>query len=140
MRVAAVMLIVKNGLMLGVSRKENPSLFGLPGGKSEKFEIPMETAVREIKEETGITVHSCVPIFEQKEKAIYPGGEDFYTYAFYATNWEGFPRNSNEGVVEWLFKSELTKSPSQGGKGAFPEYNSRTLSAFNKLYPNIIIL
>lgn len=37
-RKAATVLIINNGLFLGVSRKDNHSSFGLPGGKLEEGE------------------------------------------------------------------------------------------------------
>lgn len=140
MRDASVMLIIFNGLILAVSRRNNSNLFGLPGGKREPDETHMEAAVRETKEETGITVKSCVKIFERVEEPITPDGLPFYTHCFYATEWSGRPVNSEEGVVEWMFESELTRTLEEGGKGAFANYNKQTLAAFRKLFPDVVVL
>ena len=42
------------GLILGVSRKDDPNDFGLPGGKCEPGEDSLTTALRELREETGV--------------------------------------------------------------------------------------
>ena len=136
---AAVMLIVKNGLILAVSRRHNPNMFGLPGGKKENNETIKNAAIRECREETGIIVKDCIQFFERTEPPITPDGLSFYTYCFYALDWEGTPKNSEEGVVEWMFASELTTTLDEGGKGAFADYNKRTLEAFSKIYPDVIV-
>lgn len=128
MREAAAMLIIKDGLILGVTRKTNKDIFGLPGGKIDNNESAMEAAIRETKEETGLTVKSCVEIYARVEP---PGldGKAFHTTCFYATEWEGEIKSS-EGEPKWLTEFELTTSPELGGCGAFPDYNRDTLEAF----------
>jgi 8-oxo-dGTP pyrophosphatase MutT (NUDIX family) len=140
MREAAVMLIIRNGLILGISRRDNPNKFGLPGGKKEPDETHMQAAIRETLEETSVVVKSCVKVFERVEEPITPDGLPFYTYCYYATDWEGTPKNSEEGIVEWLFASELTRTIEEGGKGAFADYNKQTLAAFRKQFPDVVIL
>lgn len=140
MREAAVMLVIKNGLILAISRRDNPNIFGLPGGKVDPGETHMEAAIREAQEETNIVVTACTKIFERVEEPITPDGLPFYTYCFYALDWEGTPKNSEEGLVDWLFESELTRTLSEGGKGAFADYNKQTLAAFRKQFPDVVIL
>lgn len=55
-----------NGKILGVSRRHDHSDFGLPGGKIEKGETPIKALIREVKEETGITLnkYDVKPIYE----------------------------------------------------------------------------
>ena len=52
----AHIVIFKDGKVLGVSRKDDHTDFGLPGGKMEDSDMgnPEFTAIRECKEETGI--------------------------------------------------------------------------------------
>jgi 8-oxo-dGTP pyrophosphatase MutT (NUDIX family) len=53
---AACVLIERHGLVLAVSRKHDRHDWGLPGGKLEPDEDPLAAAVRELAEETGLTV------------------------------------------------------------------------------------
>ena len=135
MRQAAVMLIVCNGFILSVSRRNNPAKFGLPGGKVEENETPQAAAIRETFEETGVKVNSCDLIFIRMEPKDSPEGEDFNTHCFYATSWEGTPSNSEEGIVKFLSYEELISSE----MGAFPEYNELTFDKFNELYPDVFV-
>lgn len=133
MKQASVMLIVNSeGLILGVSRRNDSTKFGLPGGKLEPSETAMEAGIRETVEETGIKVNSCVEIYKRMEPAGSTDGFPFYTYCFYATDWEGTPTDSDEGVVRWLKSSDLT-----GDTGAFAEYNRNTLAKFKEMFPEV---
>ena len=71
---AALMLIIKDGKILSVSRKKNKSIFGLPGGKQEKGETSEQAAIRECKEECGIDVSSCVYFFNLLRRSPLPLG------------------------------------------------------------------
>lgn len=133
MRNAAVMLIIKGGKILAVSRRYDKTKFGLPGGKCEPNETPGMAAIRETYEETGIKVSDCIHIFTRDEPKDRPEGEDFHTYCYYAVTWEGEPHNSEEGEVTWLTEAELC-----GDKGAFADYNTRTLITFRTLYPEVL--
>lgn len=132
---AGAMLIIKDGLILGISRKDNESIFGLPGGKKDATDSnTMETAKREVKEETSIIVNKCVWIYERTVPAIDPEGLDFFARCYYAIDWSGDPQTSEEGIVEWLTYDELVSS-----KAAFPEYNKATLDVFKWIYPDVYI-
>lgn len=133
MRNAAVMLIIKDGKILAVSRRYDHTKFGLAGGKVEDGETPGMAAIRETYEETGVRVSDCIHIFTRDEPKDRPEGEDFHTYCYYATEWHGEPKDSEEGIVRWLTERELT-----GDMGAFADYNTRTLTAFRTLFPNVL--
>lgn len=132
MRNAAVMLIIKDGLILAVSRRHDKTKFGLPGGKCEPDETPDQAAIRECWEETGVKVSQCEFIFRRDEPRDRPEGEDFHCYCYYATEWSGDAHDSEEGVVKWLTERELTLD-----KGAFADYNRRTLAVFRTKFPDI---
>lgn len=132
MRKASVMLIVKDGLILSISRRDDKTKFGLPGGKLELNETPAQAACRETLEETGVIVKMVSEIFRREE--VNTDGEMFYTYCYYALAWNGTPKDSEEGTVTWLTDNELTVT-----HGAFPDYNRATLDAFKLQYPNIVI-
>lgn len=141
MREAAVMLLIRGGKILSISRRHNKELFGLPGGKLDEGETPEQAAIRETFEETGVKVKSCIQIYKRTEPAGTPDGLPFFTYCFYALEWTEEPRDSEEGLVKWLYESELVNGPSiKSGRGAFPEYNKNTLEVFKKLYPNVKLL
>lgn len=53
---AVTALLVKDELVLAVSRKNNPNDFGLPGGKIDPGETPEGALFREVSEETGLNV------------------------------------------------------------------------------------
>ena len=133
MRNAAVMLIIKDGRILAVSRRHDKTKFGLPGGKCEPEETPDQAAIRECWEETGIKVSKCEFIFRRDEPRDRPEGEDFHCYCYYATEWSGTAHDSEEGVVKWLTEHELTVD-----KGAFADYNRRTLIVFRTLFPGVL--
>jgi 8-oxo-dGTP diphosphatase len=132
MRNAAVMLIIKDGLILAVSRRYDKTKFGLPGGKQEPDETTEAAAIRETLEETGVTVSKCEFIYLRDEPKDRPEGEDFHAYCYYATEWSGEPHDSEEGVVKWLTEQEITSD-----KGPFGDYNKRTLNVFKAKFPNI---
>jgi 8-oxo-dGTP pyrophosphatase MutT (NUDIX family) len=135
MREAAVMLVInKNGLVLAISRREDPSKFGLAGGKLEEGETPTQAAIRETLEETGVRITSCDYIYTRVEPRHNNDGEDFNTHCFYAIDWDdtNMVQSSDEGVVKWLSASELTSPVT----GAFPHYNAQTIAAYNEKFPN----
>lgn len=131
---AGVMLIVNQGLILAISRRNNKNIFGLPGGKCEPNENQKQASIRETEEETSVIVHDCVEIYSRVEPASSPDGFDFESATFFATSWEGIPQNSEEGEVVWLTAEELTTT-----KGAFPKYNRDMIDQFKKMFPNVTI-
>lgn len=56
---ASVIIVSQGDLILAVSRKDDHSDLGLPGGKIEAGEAPLTAACREAVEETGATL--CNP-------------------------------------------------------------------------------
>ena len=126
------MLIIKDGLILAISRRNDKTKFGLLGGKVEAHEAPEEAAIRETFEEAGITVKSCVQIYQRVELGDGPDGVDFHSTTFYATSWEGEPTGSEEGEVKWLTVAELTTT-----KAAFGDYNTNMLIKFKQMFPEV---
>ena len=107
------MLIVKEGKILGVTRKNDTSKYGLPGGKVDIGETAKEAAIRETLEETNILVKECDFFFSKEETS---SNETYCTYCYYATVWEGDPKALEAGKVDWISTEDLMK-------GSFPIYN-----------------
>jgi 8-oxo-dGTP pyrophosphatase MutT (NUDIX family) len=114
-RLAATALIYKDGVfesdLLGVSRKDNSELFGLPGGKVDPGEDTYTAMVREVFEETGLFVDRAVPLFFREE-------EGFLAVVYLVTEWYGDVSTSETGKVDWI-DFEVLK------RGSFAEYNAK---------------
>lgn len=114
LRLAATALIYKDGLfvspLLGVARKDNHQLFGLPGGKVDDGETTLEAMVREVWEETGLQVKEAIPLFFREEEA-------FLAVVYLVTRWSGEIATEESGKVEWVDFATLKR-------GSFPDYNA----------------
>jgi ADP-ribose pyrophosphatase YjhB (NUDIX family) len=139
MKQAGVMLIIKDGLILAVSRRYDKNIFGLPGGKfnsepPDNDRDTKDTAIRETQEETSVIVNEATFIYERVELGGGPNPVDYYSRCYFANDWEGIPQNSEEGEVKWLTAEELTST-----KAAFGSYNRKTLDVFKTMFPNVYI-
>ena len=128
------MLIIQGGKVLSVSRKDDKTKWGLPGGKRDPEDISAkETAIRETYEETGITVLECELIFDRLEPGIGENPVDYHSYCYYATEYEGIASKQEEGEVDWLNYKELISDVAP-----FKEYNKLTFDKFNLLFPDLL--
>lgn len=87
------------------------------GGKFEPDESPVECMMREVVEETGL-----VP-FEWRYRGIVTfvsaRAETEYMHLFTISAWSGELRTCNEGVLEWVPKTELLSLPHWKGDEIF---------------------
>jgi 8-oxo-dGTP pyrophosphatase MutT (NUDIX family) len=92
---AGVVLLCHAGKVLAVTRKNDPTKWGLPGGKAEEGESTKAAAARELLEETGIEAYDLIKVFSRVE----PGkdGNDFYSVCYYTADFDG---NFNDGEPE----------------------------------------
>lgn len=78
--------------------------YDIPGGKIEDGEIPRQTAIREMKEETGIDIKNL------KYKGImtieYPDRK-FIFKTFISNEYEGEPQEFEENTSKWIDINEL---------------------------------
>lgn len=107
---AQVVLINKDGLVLGVSRKTDHNDMGLPGGKMDPEDDgnPLNTAIRETLEETGLRISNLKLVF-----AIHKSGNMGYTYM---ADFEGEINHNEPHVVKWVPFEVLVA-------GSFGRYN-----------------
>ena len=112
MFLTTICYIEKDGkyLMLHRTKKKNDmnkdKWLGI-GGKFENNESPEECVIREVKEETGLTLKSyrlrgIVTYINQ----IY---ETKYMYIFTSNEFEGEIIECNEGELKWIHKEEIMK-------------------------------
>ncbi len=102
MRVTAVAaLLLQEGFVLSVSRKNDPLDLGLPGGKIDpEDESPLAALIREGEEETGLIFKEAHAIFERVD------GEHV-VQTFRVTKWRGTISTRESGVVAWVRPSGL---------------------------------
>ena len=80
--------------------------YEIPGGKIEAGELPEQTAIREMQEETGIIVKKL----KNKGNLIieYPDRK-FEFVVFLANTYQGEPKQFEDNTSEWLDINELLK-------------------------------
>lgn len=132
---AVVALIIKDGLILTISRRNNPNKFGLIGGKVDDGETTEEALFREVKEETSLEIQDTVLVYQRVEPRDDENGMDFYSRTFYVKNWTGDPKSSDEGQVVWRTLADLI-----GENSAFKEYNKDMINIFIKMFPEVYLV
>lgn len=101
-------LIKDNEVVVTKYKKGNKKegYYDIPGGKIEEGETPKQTAIREMKEETGIEIQNL------KYKGImtieYPD-RMFIFDTFISKEYEGEPQEFEENTSEWIDIDELLK-------------------------------
>lgn len=100
-------LIHKKGKYLLQDRvKEDWKGYTLPGGHIEPGESIVDAVIREMQEETGLTIrhpHLCgVKQFPLEEGR-------YIVFLFETEEFEGDLRSSEEGTMHWIEKEELSK-------------------------------
>ena len=93
-----------NEILLQNRVKKDWAGFTLPGGHVEPGESIVDACVREMKEETGLTVSNLklcgVKQFPDK-------GHRYLVFLFKTHSFEGELRSSSEGEMEWISMDDL---------------------------------
>lgn len=89
------------------------------GGKFEEGESPEECLVREVKEETGLTLTAyklrCIVTY------VSTNWETEYMYVFTSNDFTGELIECNEGDLQWIPKDKITKLNTWEGDKIFVE-------------------
>jgi 8-oxo-dGTP pyrophosphatase MutT (NUDIX family) len=118
---AACVLIVRDRLVLAVSRKHDHSVFGLPAGSIEPGETAKAAAARELQEETGLVVSESDLVLIH-EGPVNDGDDRGVVSTFWAPDPGGEPRTSEEGAVGWVDWETLARGP-------YAAYNAKVRAA-----------
>ena len=95
-----------NKILLQNRVKKDWAGFTLPGGHVEPGESIVDACVREMKEETGLTV-SNLKLCGVKQFPI-EGGR-YIVFLFHTEEFEGELISSEEGKMHWVDKEDLSK-------------------------------
>ena len=112
MRLTTLCYIEKDGayLMLHRTKKDHDQShdkwLGV-GGKFEEGETPEECMLREVKEETGLTLTEYK--FRGIVTFVSDEWETEYMHLFTATEYEGIIGECSEGTLEWIPKEDVLK-------------------------------
>lgn len=101
---ACCLILSDDGKVLAVSRKDDPTAFGMPGGKVDPGETPEQAAGRELQEETGLVAKALHQVFVRKD------ADGFTTYTF-ACEVEGQIETEESGVIRWVTPQVLFAGP-----------------------------
>lgn len=105
-----VLCLLRQGekILLQNRLKEDWCGYTLPGGHVEPGESVVAAVIREMKEETGLTV--LAPKLCGVKQFPIPGGR-YLVFLFVADQYSGTLVSSEEGTVEWVCREEICNLP-----------------------------
>ena len=110
-----VLCLLRDGdryLLQDRAKKDWPG-FTLPGGHVEPGESFVDAVIREMKEETGLTIEAP-RLCGVKQFPILDGGEEkgrYIVFLFTAERYSGALVSSQEGQMHWVKESDLKSVP-----------------------------
>lgn len=119
----AALVIIKNAdnHILAVSRGDDINDWNLPCGNIEIGESSMETAIRELKEETNIGVLSKDMIYSHSSHEEI---DNYIVHIFYSPNYSGVVKGSDEGIARFVPFEDIEK-------GTYGKFNSKLKTIFD---------
>ena len=105
------MCMIRDGEKVLVIDRQKPDWPGVtfPGGHVEKDEPFVDAVIREVREETGLTIEDPVLC---GTKQFQTDSDARYVVLFYkATRFSGELKSSDEGEVFWIDRKDLSKYP-----------------------------
>ena len=98
--------LIKDNMVVTTKYKQGnkEGYYDMPGGKIEEGELPKQTAIREMKEETGLDVKDLT--YKGNMIIEYPN-RIFDFDVFVATESEGKTQDFEENTSEWIEIQEL---------------------------------
>ena len=94
-----------------VQDRKDPSWPGIcfPGGHIEPGESFVESVIREVWEETGLTIEN--PVLCGTKQFPTRNGERYVVFFYKANRYHGELKSSEEGKVFWIPREDLPKYP-----------------------------
>ena len=104
------MCMVRNGSKVLVEDKRSVWADGIifPGGHVEEHEPIVDSVIREVREETGLTIEN--PRMCGIKEWINEDGSRYVVFLFTADRFTGELTSSSEGRVFWMEKEDVLKS------------------------------
>lgn len=106
-------------LRRGMSDRRRPGGWDFPGGNFEKGEHILDSAKREVLEESGLQVRDLQPVYVDSGAGIYEKDLDVVAVCFSTENWSGEVVLSDEhDEFVWTKPQEFLELPT-GNDGGF---------------------
>ena len=125
MKLGVLVYIERADTVLMIHRQkadEHRGFWLAPGGKLEKNEAPIEAAIREVREETGLQIQppDLKAVLSFPDDGDSPFGDEWQVFVFYTSFFSGELRTDcPEGQLAWIPREQLTELPMWEGDKLF---------------------
>jgi 8-oxo-dGTP pyrophosphatase MutT (NUDIX family) len=107
-RLSSLCYLERKGELLLLKRNKEPfsGFWTAPGGKLEPGEDPRQTIIREIWEETGLTlINPCLQLITSETGA--DPNYNWLLFIFRGTEFNGTLKECNEGILSWIPRHQV---------------------------------